>query len=122
PSGATILWVRARSSAGVSRARGRGRGRWTVCLAMWQERKKDDGMTEGRSTFRQERVQRPHELFRRLDVRRVPGRKLDHAGVQQGRRLAGRFERNGVLDAVEDQGAGSGVVRECPPDAVAQVI
>src|SRR5437660_1171253 len=74
------------------------------------------------SGLRQERIERPHEMLRGLDVRGVPRGELDHARGQERRGLASRVEGHGVVDAVQEQGAGSGTVRKGLPQSRAQVV
>src|SRR5213082_2785587 len=80
-------------------------------------------MTEARPTWSgQERVERPHEIFSGLDVRGVPRGELHQARGQERRGLTGRFQGHGVIDAVQEEGAGRLAVREGLSELRAEIV
>src|SRR6184192_3525784 len=117
---ATILRTRRRRAASVSRPT-RRRGLALVLAGMMvpgtyrmpsHDGSVASGLRRPGSGAREEGVEHAHEILRRLDVRGVPRGELDHAGGEERRRLTGRFQGHGVVNAVHQQGAGSGAVGE----------
>src|SRR5437763_11928457 len=112
-SRATILRTRRRRAVRVSRPtprRGLALGlAGMVVPGTYRLRWHGVSMTSG---LRQERIERPHEMLRGLDVRGVPRGELDHARGQERRGLASRVEGRGVVGAVQEQGGGSVNVRD----------
>src|SRR5881394_1143327 len=122
-SRATILRTRRRRAVRVSRPTPR-RGLVLVLAGMvvpgtYRLRWHGGSMASG---LRQERIERPHEMLRGLDVRGVPRGELDHARGQERRGLTGRFQGHGVIDAVQEEGAGRLAVREGLPELRAEIV
>src|SRR5438552_12007791 len=72
--------------------------------------------------MREGRMKGRHAILSGVDVRGVSRGELDLARGQGRRGLASRVEGHGVVDAVQEEGAGSATVRKGLPQSRAQVV